>query len=52
MGCTHKKGVADKMMTNFINKIKRFIFYIKPRVYNCRDIWLVMWLGREYYIRK
>lgn len=30
------------------NKIK----YIIPRIHNLRDVWLVQWLGREYYIEK
>lgn len=39
-------------MFSIINKIKDIVHYNKPRVYNCRDVWLVIWRGREYLIKK
>ena len=40
------------MLSKIRQTIDRFIWNIRPRVYNCRDIWLIKWRGREYYIRK
>lgn len=41
-------AIIDKI-TDYVNK---FIHYNKPRIYNCRDVWLVMWREKEYVIRK
>lgn len=25
---------------------------LKPRMYNCQDVWLIMWLDYEFVIKK
>lgn len=40
------------MKERLLDKISNFIYSLKPRVYNCRDVWLVIWRGREYLIKK
>lgn len=39
-------------MKNLKKKIKLLVWNITPRIYVCKDIYLIMWLGREYYIRR
>lgn len=40
------------MFNQLKKKIRIFISYVVPRVYNLRDIVLIMWLGQEFYIEK
>lgn len=35
-----------------MNKLDKFLWHVKPRIYECRDVWLIMWLGREFIIHK
>ena len=33
-------------------KIRIFLWNITPRVYICRDVYLVKWVGKEYIIKR
>ena len=32
--------------------MKKFMRKLVPRIYECRDVWLIMWLGYEFIIKK
>ena len=40
------------MFDQLKKKLRIFTSYVVPRVYNLRDIYMIMWLGREFYIEK
>ena len=39
-------------MFTWIEKVKKKIYPYIPRIYNCRDVWLIKWLNNEYIMRK
>ena len=43
----------SKLLKELIMKrIKAFLFYITPRVYNLRDCIYIRWMNKEYIIKK
>jgi hypothetical protein len=37
---------------SFIQKIKYFLWWITPRIYNLPQVYYIRWIDNEYYIKK
>lgn len=37
---------------NFKKKVKHFLWWITPRIYNLPQVYRICWMNCEYFIRK
>ena len=40
------------MFNKIIQEIKWFAYSLKPRIYECKDVYLIKWRGYEWIIQK
>ena len=40
------------MLQKIESWIDKLLWYLKPRIYECKDIWYIKWMGCEYIVKK